>query len=293
MKSDTHPIRILIRGSNDIGSAAAHRLFSAGYPVVIHDIPQPAVTRRKMAFTDAIFDGSASLEGVRAARIDDLSHLEKFLASFQAIPVVVEEFSILLKILQPAILVDARMRKRQQPEDQRGLAPLTIGLGPNFIAGENIDLAVETSWGAAMGKVIYQGATLPLRGEPRPLAGYARDRYVYAPAGGVFSTELQVGDTVRAGQVVAWVNETPLHAPLSGRLRGLTHSGVPVSKGTKVIEVDPRGESVRIPGDINDVSDAEIAGIAERPMRIAEGVLQAIQSWPNLPTGSSRPTTPP
>jgi xanthine dehydrogenase accessory factor len=277
MKEDQKPVRILVRGSNDIGSAVAHRLFSAGYPVVIHDIPQPAVTRRKMAFTDAIFDGRASLEGVRAVRIDDLSLLEKFLAAFQSIPVVVEDFSSLIKTLQPAILVDARMRKRQQPKDQRGLAPLTIGLGPNFIAGENIDVAIETSWGAALGQVIYQGATLPLRGEPRPLAGHARDRYVYAPAGGVFSTALQVGDTVRAGQVVAWVNETPLHAPLSGRLRGLTHTGVPVKQGTKVIEVDPRGESVSIPGDINDVSDAEIAGIAKRPRRIAEGVLRAVQ----------------
>jgi xanthine dehydrogenase accessory factor len=184
----------------------------------------------------------------------------------QSVLVVVEEFLSLLKTFQPAILVDARMRKRQQPEDQRGLAPLTIGLGPNFIAGENIDLAVETSWGDALGQVIYQGATLPLRGEPRPLAGHARDRYVYAPTGGVFSTELQVGDTVQAGQVVAWVDATPLHAPLSGRLRGLTHTGVPVGKGTKVIEVDPRPQS------------ADIAGIAERPRRIAEGVLQAIQS---------------
>lgn len=272
MKVDQKLVRVLVRGSNDIGSAVAHQLFSAGYPVVIHEIPQPAVTRRKMAFTDAIFDGRASLEGVQALRIDDLSILEGVLSSSQSIPVVVKDFSSLLKALQPAVLVDARMRKRQQPENQRGLAPLTIGLGPNFIAGENIDLAVETSWGAALGQVIHQGATLPLRGEPRPLAGHARDRYVYAPLGGVFSTELQVGDTVQAGQVVAWVEGTLLHAPLAGRLRGLTHAGVPVKQGTKVIEVDPRAESADTTGE------AEITGIAERPRRIAEGVLQAIQS---------------
>jgi xanthine dehydrogenase accessory factor len=272
MKENQKLVRILIRGANDIGSAVAHRLFKAGYPVVIHDIPQPAVTRRKMAFTDAIFDGSTALEGVRALRIDDLSLMETALSSPQFIPVVVEDFSTLLGTLQPAVLVDARMRKRQQPEDQRGLAPLTIGLGPNFIAGENIDLAVETSWGAALGQVIYQGATLPLRGEPRPLAGHARDRYVYAPITGKFYTEFQLGDTVEQGQVVALVDESPLHAPLSGRLRGLTHSGVPVHKGTKVIEVDPRAESADTTGE------AEITGIAERPRRIAEGVLQAIQS---------------
>jgi hypothetical protein len=40
-------------------------------------------------------------------------------------------------------VIDARMRKRAVPEGQRGLAPLTIGLGPNFIAGENVDVATN------------------------------------------------------------------------------------------------------------------------------------------------------
>lgn len=42
---------------------------------------------------------------------------------------------------------------------------------------------------------------------------------------------------------------------------------VPVSQGTKVIEVDPRGPA------------AEVRGIGERPRRIAEGVLQAVAGW--------------
>ena len=44
----------------------------------------------------------------------------------------------------------------------RGLAPLTIGLGPNFVAGETVDFAVETSWGDALGAVIKRGPTLAL-----------------------------------------------------------------------------------------------------------------------------------
>ncbi|GAB4450066.1 MAG: hypothetical protein Fur0044_45620 [Anaerolineae bacterium] len=67
--------RVLVRGSGDIGSAVAHVLFRAGYAVAIHDIPQPTATRRKMAFTDAIFDGRARLEGVEARRVDNLVQL--------------------------------------------------------------------------------------------------------------------------------------------------------------------------------------------------------------------------
>jgi xanthine dehydrogenase accessory factor len=38
------------------------------------------------------------------------------------------------------------MRKRDRPEVQRGLAPLAIGLGPNFVAGGAIHIMVETRW---------------------------------------------------------------------------------------------------------------------------------------------------
>ncbi len=66
---------ILVRGSGDIGSAVAHHLFQAGYGVAIHESVQPTVPRRKMAFADAVFDGEATLDGVQARRVDDLSLL--------------------------------------------------------------------------------------------------------------------------------------------------------------------------------------------------------------------------
>ena len=267
-KKDPWSWRILTRGSNDIGSAISQRLFLAGYQVIIHDIPLPTVTRRKMAFADAVFEGSVHLAGVQAVRVDDLSQLEGLLSS-QVLPVVVTDFEPLLRAYRPQVLIDARMRKHQQPETQLSLASLTIGLGPNFVAGENVDIAIETSWGDALGQVIYSGPTRPLQGEPRSLDGHTRDRYVYAPVAGLFRTTASIGDDVQQGQLIAWVDSTPLESPLSGRLRGLTHAGVPVTKGTKVIEVDPRGDS------------AEISGIAERPRRIALAVLQATQSWLN------------
>ena len=267
MKGKIMRLRILVRGSNDIGSAAAHRLFQANYAVVIHDAFLPTVTRRKMAFTDAIFDGKAELEGVQAVRWDDLTTLSDALASPQFIPVFVGEFNHLLETIQPEVLIDARMRKHQQPETQRGLAPLTIGLGPNFVAGETTDLVVETSWGEAMGKVIEQGPTRPLKGEPREIGGHARERYVYAPDAGTFYTDHQIGDRVEQGQVIARINAAILHAPLTGILRGLTHTDVLVSAHAKVIEIDPRSDS------------AQVEGIAERPARIADGVLSAVQTW--------------
>jgi xanthine dehydrogenase accessory factor len=217
-----------------------------------------------MAFADAIFDGRAELEGIEAVRIDDVNGA--FTAA-HLIPVTTLEFPLVLIRLRPDVLVDARMRKREHPESQRGLAPLTIGLGPNFTAGVTVDIAVETSWDG-LGRVITTGRAHDLAGEPREIAGHGRDRYVYAPTDGIFSTKANIGDRVAAGELVAQIGTTFLHAPLTGALRGLTHDGVPVTTGTKVIEVDPRSRV------------AEVRGVAERPRRIAEGVLAALRHAP-------------
>ena len=146
----------------------------------------------------------------------------------------------ILTILHPDVLIDARMRKRATPEPQRGLAPLTIGLGPNFVAEETVDVVIETSWDAP-GEIITEGRARALAGEPRPISGHGRERYVYAPTEGVFRTRAQIGQTVTAGEEVAWLGEGIIRAPLTGRMRGLVRDGVPVTAGMKVLEVDPRG----------------------------------------------------
>jgi len=127
-------LRILVLGVNDVASAVAWLLWSEGKKVVLGSEPMPTVTRRGMAFADAVFDGTAVLEGVRAQRVDTVEAAEALLATRAAIPVfvgwVVEE---LVGVVRPDVLVDARMRKRVRPESLRGLAPLTIGLGPGFV----------------------------------------------------------------------------------------------------------------------------------------------------------------
>ncbi|MCL4395138.1 MAG: hypothetical protein M1482_10115 [Chloroflexi bacterium] len=267
---------IIVRGSGDVGSAVAHGLFCASHAVVLHEDPFPMVTRRGMAFADAVFDGYAELEALRAVRVDDLSGLAQLLAAREAIPVVVNDLAALIAVAAPDVLVDARMRKHVHPEAQRGLARLTIGLGPGFTAGETTDRVVETAWGERLGAVIYRGSSLPLEGEPQPLAGFARERYVYAPREGIFRTAFSIGDRVHARESVASVEIVTLLAPIDGVLRGLTHDGVPVRHGAKVIEVDPRAQP-------------QVTGIGERPRRIAEGVLQAIREadW-SLRTSDTR-----
>ena len=83
-----------------------------------------------MAFTDAVFDGWTSLDGIDAIRARDTTDVRRLLAAREAIPVYVGALEPLLKEVAPAVLVDARMRKHEAPQGQCGLAGLTIGLGP-------------------------------------------------------------------------------------------------------------------------------------------------------------------
>jgi len=256
---------VLVRGSGDVGSAVAVVLHRAGYGVAIHEVAAPSAPRRGMALADAVFDGACSLDGVRAVLVSDARSLPPAVGAGGTIAVCTADLSDVLTALAPHVLVDARMRKRDVPESQRSLAPLTIGLGPNVVAGETTHLAIETQWGDELGAVLEAGATRALGGEPRSFEGHGRERFVYAPTGGVMRTSARIAQRVQAGEVVATIGDEPLVAPLDGILRGLTHDGVPVPAGTKVVEVDPRG----------DVS--KVTGIGERPRRIAEGVLRAVE----------------
>jgi xanthine dehydrogenase accessory factor len=262
--TETKRLPVLVRGVGDVGSAVAAVLFRAGYAIALHDEPAPATPRRGMAFADAVFDGTATLDGLTALRVDTAVALREALAAREVVPVTVVPFSQVLDAADWSAVIDARLRKHVVPERQRGMAPLTIGLGPNFVAGENVDLAIETSHGDRLGVVIEAGPTLPLAGEPRSLGGVGRARFVYAPVAGHFETAAQIGGVIAENEVVATIGTVALTAPLAGMIRGLTRNGVYVSVRAKVIEVDPRG------------NPAAAFGLGERPRRIAEGVAKAL-----------------
>lgn len=258
----------VVRGSGDVGSAVAHALYMRGVNVIVHDDPRPAHLRRGMAFTDALFDGQAVLDGVLARQVTDWESLGGAVAADGPLWICDRPLQALLERCKPNLLVDARMRKRAAVEDQRDFAPTVVGLGPGFDTRSNCHLAIETAWGTDLGAVLRSGATAALSGEPRPLGGAGRERFVYAPQAGSWHTALQIGNRVTEGQVVGQIGTVAIVAPLSGFLRGLSHAGVLVAQRQKIVEVDPR-------------VDASSVGRGERPIAIARGVLRALDLQPD------------
>jgi xanthine dehydrogenase accessory factor len=259
----------LVRGLGDVASAVALGLFGLGCAVAIHhESEAPRVHRRGMAYTDAFFDGEATLDNVIARRCEVVAEFSRVLGERVSIPLVIGDLQTWLDAGHWDVVVDARMRKRDKAAPERGIASLTIGLGPGHVAGLTADIAIETQWDDRLGDVLREGATLPLAGEPRPIEGVGRERNVYAPIAGVLHSDRAIGDPVFAGDVVAMIGDVPLRAPISGTLRGLTRPGVWVLPNDKIIEVDPR------PPD-----RAGFSGLGERPRRIADGVALAILQW--------------
>lgn len=255
----------LVRGTGEIASGVAHALHQAGWPVVMHDLATPTTTRRRMAFSDAVFDGTAMLSGVSAKRASAMTELHPLLERRRFIPVTVAPFAVALAALPWVALVDARVRLGRRPEPQIRLAPLTVGLGPGFVAGGTVTVAIDTAWGR-LGDIVTRGATSQGIGAPQKIAGIGAERFIHAPYSGTFRSRYDVGHWVTAGDIIASIDDIPLAAPLTGVLRGLCRDGVPVAPGTKVIEVDPRGW------------DAVYSGIGERAFKLAESVLTVFEA---------------
>ena len=229
---------VVIRGGGDLGSGVARTLHRSGFRVLILEVANPLVVRRTVSFAQAIIDGEAAVEGIRAVRVDAQDDMFKQWRQGN-IPVMVDPGGDMLKEIKPDAVVDATLAKRNTGM-HRGMAPITIALGPGFKAGEDVDVVVETNRGHNLGRLIFEGYAEPDTGVPAPVKGYGRERVLRAPCGGAVTHILDIGAPVKAGDVICTVAGQPVKAPFDGMIRGLIMNGREVVAGLKIGDVDPR-----------------------------------------------------
>ncbi|MGB9673866.1 MAG: molybdenum hydroxylase, partial [Anaerolineales bacterium] len=117
---------------------------------------------------------------------------------------------------------------------------LIIGLGPGFIAGKNCHAAIETNRGHTLGRVYWEGSPLADTGIPDSVGVYREQRVLRSPIDGVIHPQVNITDHVEPNQVVALVEDQPIHAPFAGVVRGILREGTQVTKNLKVGDIDPR-----------------------------------------------------
>ena len=238
---------IIVRGGGDLATGTIHRLCSAGLRVLVLETTQPAAIRRQVALCEAVYEGEATVEGLRAVRIEALEQAQSVWAQ-GAVPVLVDPEGACIARAKPEVVVDAILAKKNLGTT-RDMAPLTIALGPGFTAGQDVAVVVETKRGHRLGRIIREGIAVPNTGVPGVIGGYSSERVVHAAREGIFHELRAIGDVVESGDVIAEIEafdgtRTPVTTCIGGILRGLLRDGYPVTMGFKVADVDPRREEL-------------------------------------------------
>ena len=253
---------IIVRGGGDLATGTIHRLCSAGLRVLVLETTQPAAIRRQVALCEAVYEGEATVEGLRAVRIEALEQAQSVWAQ-GAVPVLVDPEGACIARAKPEVVVDAILAKRNLGTCITD-APVVVGVGPGFTAGEDCHAVVETMRGHTLGRVIYRGSALPNTSIPGLVGGFAGERVLRAPADGILHQLADIGVTVSEGDVVATVEGQPMRCTISGVLRGILPEGTPVFRGMKAGDVDPRGK--------REYCDT----VSDKALAVGGGVLEAV-----------------
>lgn len=258
---------IIVRGGGDIATGTIMKLYQCGFPVLILEISNPSAIRRNVAFCEAVYQGTQTVENVTCYLAKDMEEAAAFLAEGK-LTMLVDPQAACLQHFQPMALVDGILAKKNLGT-ARDMAPITVALGPGFTAGADVDAVIETQRGHNLGRVIYEGSAAPNTGVPGKIAGFDKERVIHSPAAGILRNTAAITDTVKKGETIAVIEgngeSVPVPATLDGLLRGLIRDGYPVTKGFKIADIDPR---------IDEYSNCFT--VSDKARCVAGGALEAI-----------------
>ncbi len=253
---------VVVRGGGDIASGVSYRLLRSGFPVVILEISKPTMVRRTVSFAQAVYDSSVIIEGINCQRVNRVEEALEIINE-RTIPLLIDPKGKSIKLLKPHVVIDGILAKKNLGTTI-DMAPIVIGLGPGFTAGQDVHAVIETQRGHYLGRVIDEGHAIYNTGVPGEIGGYSVERVLRAPCSGVFKPHRRIGDLVQRGDLIASVDKKPLYASISGVLRGLLQEDLEVTPGYKVGDIDPRAEV------------KYCFSISDKALSIGGGVLEAI-----------------
>lgn len=253
---------ILIKGAGDLATGVAHRLKKCGFNIVMTEISEPTMVRRTVAFSQAVYDKEVEVEGIKAVLASEKEEINKIIQDGN-IAIFVDEEAKIVGEIKPEIIIDAIIAKKNLGTNIND-AEIVIALGPGFTAGVDCHCVVETKRGHYLGKTIYSGSAIPNTGVPGAIGGYTKERIIRSTDDGKISPVASIGDYVEKGDIVAYINETPIFAEINGIVRGMLQKDVKVFKGMKSGDIDPRCEK------------DHCFTISDKARSIGGGVLEAI-----------------
>lgn len=297
---------IICRGAGDLATGIIHRLHRAGHRVIALETDYPAAIRRQVSFCEAVYDGSAAVEGVTARLVPaladaetdtetcsgindtpaahivsekwDSSAIEAVLEAGE-VPLLIDQKGESIALLKPDVVVDAIIAKKNLGTTIN-MAPLVIGVGPGFTAGHDVHLVIESMRGHNLARIITDGMAQPNTGVPGNIAGFTSERVIHAPAAGYIHDVRKIGDIVQKGDEIARIypdkesydnalsEYVPVNATITGIIRGLIREGYYFREGFKIADIDPRESEL-----------TNCFTISDKARSIAGSVLEAVSAF--------------
>ena len=297
---------IICRGAGDLATGIIHRLHRAGHRVIALETDYPAAIRRQVSFCEAVYDGSAVVEGVTARLVPALADAETDTETYSGendtpaahivsekwdssaieavleageVPLLIDPKGESIALLKPDVVVDAIIAKKNLGTTIN-MATLVIGVGPGFTAGQDVHLVIESMRGHNLARIITDGMAQPNTGVPGNIAGFTSERVIHAPAAGYIHDVRKIGDIVQKGDEIARIypdkesydnalsEYVPVNATITGIIRGLIREGYYFRKGFKIADIDPRESEI-----------TNCFTISDKARSIAGSVLEAVSAF--------------
>ncbi|TXJ42162.1 selenium-dependent molybdenum cofactor biosynthesis protein YqeB [Brachyspira pilosicoli] len=236
---------VIVRGAGDLATGVVYSLYKAHFKVIILETQHPSAIRRKVALSEAVYDGKTKVEDIEAVLIKSYEEALNIITNkdYKEIPILIDPNCEILNHIKPTFLIDAIIAKKNLGTN-KSMAKYTIALGPGFTAGKDCDIVIETIRGHNLGRMYLDGEAIPNTGIPGNIGGKEAERVIHANSDGIIENIKNIGDFVREKEVIAYINndnkKIEVIAPFEGLLRGIIRDGFKVRKGLKIADIDPR-----------------------------------------------------
>ncbi|MBW5382057.1 selenium-dependent molybdenum cofactor biosynthesis protein YqeB [Brachyspira pilosicoli] len=236
---------VIVRGAGDLATGVVYSLYKAHFKVIILETQHPSAIRRKVALSEAVYDGKTKVEDIEALLVKNYEEALNIIANkdYKEIPILIDPNCEILNHIKPTFLIDAIIAKKNLGTN-KSMAKYTIALGPGFTAGKDCDIVIETMRGHNLGRMYLEGEAIPNTGIPGNIGGKEAERVIHASSDGIIENIKNIGDFVREKEVIAYINndnkKIEVIAPFEGLLRGIIRDGFKVRNGLKIADIDPR-----------------------------------------------------
>lgn len=236
---------VIVRGAGDLATGVVYSLYKAHFKVIILETQHPSAIRRKVALSEAVYDGKTKVEDIEAVLVKNYEETLNIIANkdYKEIPILIDPNCEILNHIKPTFLIDAIIAKKNLGTN-KSMAKYTIALGPGFTAGKDCDIVIETMRGHNLGRMYLEGEAIPNTGIPGNIGGKEAERVIHASSDGIIENIKNIGDFVREKEVIAYINndnkKIEVIAPFEGLLRGIIRDGFKVRNRLKIADIDPR-----------------------------------------------------